>query len=326
MKLSTVALTFSALFAFTRPAHAQFGILSQPLGARTAGMSLSGVADNSDPSGVALNPANVVGTRHVHLVGSKAGIFDDFFSDFDTWSVDAGGSWKFDETGEWIFGTNLVLARADREYFYSSAQNQLVTLALGAGMNKARYEFRFGGAIKRWDLETRSFDPFYDSTKHEVAGYAYDAGVAFTTRGDEARWNVSPGFAFSVTGLGSDLDYPDGFSRPLLTRYSFGSSIRIASPLEPVIGDTRVPVVAAVVDIDAVALEEGDGYWAVGTEVCAAQVIFFRFGTLINDEDGDLTYGFGLGLPISAFRIRFDYTDDAIVRGEHATLLLAWSL
>ena len=106
--LALLAATLALAVLNLPRAHAQTELLYRPVNARTIGMGYTGTADNTDPSSIYFNPANVVAPGRAYLVGSKERFEVDWFSLF---RVDAGGSWKPNPESAWRFGANAAFAR-----------------------------------------------------------------------------------------------------------------------------------------------------------------------------------------------------------------------
>jgi len=323
MRSLLVSVAALVLIVLNLPAaHAQTEILYFPVNARAVGMGYTGTADNTDPSSIYFNPANVVAQARAYLVGSN----DRFESDdLSLFRVDAGGSWKSNPESTWRFGANAAFSRLESSIFdIVDVDEQMISLALGAGTTRDRYEFRFGAAVKR--LSTDETIHYLMNPTHEtIDGYAWDGGIAVAIHGNEAEWNVTPQFGVALIDAGPDLE--GDFTTSLPTRVNIGTSIRVASPLTKV-GSAEVPVFAAIVNLEGESPDEGAAFWAMGTEISLAQILFLRGGLIIPSGADDIaeTWGAGLGVPIEQFRIRFDYSDyvdEDYIRDE-MSLLVAW--
>jgi hypothetical protein len=321
------------------PALAQDGTapLVLPVNPRTGAMALAGTADNSDPSSIYLNPANVVATPHAYLSGSTLRLsFDDFLGgdapEIKARRFDGGGAWQLDATSAWTFGASITYGdvewTSDLFEGLDDVSEHVVSLALGAGFAMdGRYEFRLGAAVKRISATVPYFvfDPFFGLASGDVDGYAYDAGFAAALRGDETQWHVTPQFGIAVTNGGpEDLELPDGSFQALPTSFNVGASFRIASPMSKV-GDADAPLFAATINLDGQDPEEGSLYWAFGSEIALAQTLFIRGGVQMVTDETLPAWGVGFGLPVASFRFRFDYCDaDSEVARDNVSLLLEW--
>jgi hypothetical protein len=323
VKPFAVALVVALLPISVSPAHAQYGtdVLFFPVNARTLSMALSGVADNTDPSGIWSNPANVVSGEQIYGMGSWVGF--DGLDDVSLWRGDAGGSWKFDDTSAWTFGASASFARL-RVDFFNDYVNDVLSFALGAGFTHDRIEFRFGASIKRLSAELPG--TWYLATE-ELDGTAYNLGFAVGGRGDGAGWDVVPQFGLATIDRGEDME-GSYFESELPRRLNAGGSLRVQGPAVTVIG-TQVPVFAGVINADAVTPQEGDTYGALGSEAVVAQMLFLRAGLAVlpNNAEDEFTWGVGIGVPVHSLRIRFDYCEEQYgIADEHFTLLATWSL
>jgi hypothetical protein len=138
---------------------------------------------------------------------------------------------------------------------------------------------------------------------------------------------VVPEFGIATIDLGDDLEV-SYFESELPRRLNAGGSLRVQGPPATVIG-AQVPVLAGVINADAVSPEDGDTYGALGSEAAIAQILFLRAGLAILPEgaEDEFTWGVGIGVPIHSFRIRFDYSEEEYgIADDHFTLLATWML
>lgn len=293
---------------------------------------VSGAADNTDPSNIYANPANVAGSERVYLIGSQADFKDTFFTDFTEldWSLrrgTAGGSWKFDEASAWTFGANFSFARFGYGYEggWEDVSDQVMALAGGAGLTLDVMEVRIGGAVKRLSATTPDFTEAPET--YEVDGYAYDLGIVVGARRSSNGWSVFPQAGIALIDMGSDLEFRYG-NVSLPKRFNIGGSVRVTGPTINLAG-AEVPKFVTVVNLAAVNHDGGEAKsYGMGAEVSAAQALFLRGGARFTDGVNDeFTWGIGFGFPIKSFRARFDYSHAEYgLTDEHMSLLLAWVL
>ena len=313
-------------------AHSQGALVLQyQISARSAALGDTGVGDNSDPSNIYFNPANVVGTRGAYVNGTRWDF--PFFSD-DIWIGRLSGGARF-ELGDGIsFGADVSYGRLDYGESIATdiagnpigevhAFEDFGALTAGVGLHFGDdWEARFGVSGKRYHghypLAEVSPTPGLIA---EFGAFAFDLGTTIARRYRTGDWNVTPALAVACVNLGDDIDmgFP-GELDALPTRLHFGSSVHAESPTARILG-ADVPVLAMVYNLEAVdRMHDAPFSWGIGGEIAVAQIVFVRAGTsdfeedtiYDDDEEGEFQsqsgWGVGVGLPVGSVRTRFDYT------------------
>jgi hypothetical protein len=316
VSLSAILLTGDHVFAQS--------LLTLPVqAARSLGMGATGVADNTDPSTVYWNPANAVAPPRAYLSGSRADWPDDWIDD-DLWAgrASAGFAWWGSGDGSLRWGADFTLAKLDfgesiatlpdgTPLGTSSPFEKIASLALAVGIPSGeRWEFRAGAAAKRWWAEYPAAEFTPDPEPVTLDAYAFDAGLTTVMHAVADGWGIHSALAVAVTDAGPDFEV-EGEELPLPTRWSFGTSIHIESPARR-IGNASVPLVALTANVDGTYPRNDDFEWGMGTEVGFAQILFVRTGAhIVHQDDGEdiniSSWGVGLGVPVSSFRMRVDY-------------------
>jgi len=330
-----VVVAAAVLAAASAPAWPQGAaiVLHQPISARAAAMGETGAADNSDPANVFFNPANVVGSTHVYVQGSRWGFESVFFDASDMWTGGGSVGISYARAG----GSQPVTLSADLAYgrfdygestFWDPTGIPLGTyhsfedyyaLTLGAGFAfDNQWDLRLGGAVKRWAADLAPAEFTTSGVDAQFDAFAYDLGVTVARRAVVSDWGIVPAFAAAFVNAGPDIEVPDGSSDPLPTRFHFGTSVRVESPTARVFS-ADVPVIVVVYNVDGIErLHDGRFSWGIGGELAVAQMLFVRAGSFDfadNDRyliDSGSGWGIGLGIPVSSFRARFDYTKTSL--------------
>ncbi|HEX6791584.1 MAG TPA: hypothetical protein VF247_09770 [Candidatus Krumholzibacteria bacterium] len=314
-----------------------------PIHARLVGMGETGVADNADPSTIYYNPANAVGAPRAYLTGSRMNWPDDWIAD-DMWSgrANAGVAWQGSAAGSLNWGADFSLAKLDygesivtlpdgtplgTVRSFEKVASLAFAVAIPAG---SRYELRAGVAAKRWWAEYAPAEvPSGGDISESASTYAFDAGLVGAMRADVNDWTVSPALAVALVDAGPDIDE---WNDPLPTRLNFGANLSVESPPHR-LGDAEVPLVAIAANVDAMHAFHGRSGWGMGMEAALAQILFLRTGAHVVDADdeGDdeifSGWSVGVGLPLSGFRLRADYTRSDYyfsTSDEHFGVTLAW--
>jgi len=320
MKLRNMACAFVMVCAgLVTEAGAQSAyVLHEPISARIKAMGWSGVADNSDPSTVRVNPANVAGRVGIYAYGGKWGYDEEVLE--DVWM--GGGSIGLvhqREGSNTTIGIDLSYGRLDYgdtggpTLPYDSYED-FMALAVGAAFAlDDQWTLRAGIAAKRLSLNYGPASFGVDDEPFEESMFVFDAGAAFAYTGTLEGWAVTPGFGMALANAGPDIEYMDGRSDPQPTVFRFGPSVRLASPPTPIFG-ADVPVFSVVTNLEATeAFNDEPFSWAIGAELAVAEMFFVRAGTRDLDDDttsieSESGWGVGVGLPVQKFRARFDYT------------------
>jgi hypothetical protein len=312
-------------------------ILFFPLSARVTSMGQAGAADNSTPSTIVLNPANVIGAPRLYMQGTDVKVD---FLEGDLWMrrANAGTSLR---AGSVMLGFDVSYARlhAKETFEFTTVPleltEDLVGLAVGAGFVSGKNDFLLGAAVKRYSEDETSFDYFtLEKQTSSADATAFDAGFEFRNRATLQGWDVNSALAVAVLDEGSDYE-ARGFTQDLPRRLNGGLNVRMVSPTIGVLS-ARVPLIAFVASVDAMKpIDDGDWEWMAGTELAVAQIFFLRSGihtfTGSRDPDpSDAGWGAGLGIPAGKMRVRFDYGRDNdlyfVGKKEHFELTLEWQL
>lgn len=304
-------------------------LLTTTPNARSISMGDIGAADNSDPSTIFFNPANVCGpTRIYGLVAQQR-----FEIDNNLWlrSANAGFSAGSAPGSPWIVGMDFGYARLDygQSILIDTGGNPIDTLDTyedaasvtgGFGFRASSFELRLGGGVKMWRAH---FD-------REIQATSFDAGLVATVHERFGAWNITPSLAGAVIGMGLDIQDPFGGSEPLPTRLNVGASLCIeSSPCNML--SARVPLLAVIMQAEAIKPRHDDLEWGIGNEIAVAQILFLRNGVrrYARRSGDDVTYaswGAGVGIPAGPLRMRFDYgTQKNSYEKDHFDVLVEWT-
>lgn len=299
--------------------------------ARSIAMGDIGAADNSDPSTIFFNPANVCGASRIYgLVAQQR-----FEIDHDIWlrSANTGFSASSAPGSPLMIGMNVGYARLD--YGQSIVINaegtaldtldtyeDLASLTGGFGFRARSFELRLGGGVKMWRAH---FD-------REIQATSFDAGLVATVHERYGAWNITPSVGGAMIDMGLDIQGPFGLSDPLPTRLNLGASLCIESSPCTVLS-AHVPLLAVVMQAEAIKPRHGDAEWGIGNELSVAQMLFVRTGVrryvASDDSASAVTYaswGAGVGIPVGHLRMRFDYGRQATLYDkDHMDAFVQWS-
>jgi len=296
-------------------AHAQ-SLLYYPISARVVSMGVTGVADNSTPSTIVLNPANVVGPPRIYVQGAM--LRTDTSEDFWIHRANAGASWHF---GPVLFGADLAYARLNSEGLLNSIgeprtlTQDVVELTSGLGVSIGRNDFLFGLAGKRFaDTDEPTALDSLITTADKADAFAFDAGAEIRHRATLQGWDITTSLGAAVINVGNDVEHDDG-KRHLPRHLNGGLSVSMVSPPVQVFWGA-VPLVAFSANVDATKPRDQDWEWMAGTEVGLWQVLFVRSGIRTftgtdGNDPAEAAWGLGLGLPIRMLRVRLDYGRDS---------------
>src|SRR5436190_15180796 len=177
------------------PAHALDSgpiLLTTTPNARSIAMGDIGAADNSDPSTIFFNPANVCGASRIYgLVAQQR-----FELDNDFWlrSANLGFSASSAPGSPLMVGMNVGYARLDYGQTIVATNPEgtlldtldtyedLASITGGFGFRARSFELRLGGGVKMWRAH---FD-------REIQATSFDAGVAATVHERYGAWNITP--------------------------------------------------------------------------------------------------------------------------------------
>jgi hypothetical protein len=302
-------------------------LLYYPISARVTSMGQAGAADNTNPSTIVLNPANVIGPLRLYAQGSMLST-DIEAEDFWIRRANAGATWRF---GPMLFGVDLAYARLHfaRPFYISDSPQKstqdVVELTTGLGASVGSNDFLVGIAGKRLaDKEEVQPTPILLDTlatteKLKADAYAFDAGAEIRHRGTLQGWDINTALGAAIMNVGNDLETDDG-SRHLPRHFNGGFSVQMVSPPVQVFWGS-VPLITFLANVDAAKQRDVDWEWMAGTEVSVWQILFLRTGihTLTGQDGPDpsqATWGFGAGLPLRNLRVRFDYGREGDAIGE----------
>jgi hypothetical protein len=292
-------------------------LLTLPANARSIAMGDIGTADNSDPSTIFYNPANVCGPTRVYGLVSQQRF--EIYNDLWVRRANAGFSGS-SPNSPWMvgldfgyarlsYGTSIVTDNTGTTLDTVQTYEDVASVTMGVGFHAGRvFDMRFGGAVKVWRAR---FDQQYQAT-------SFDAGVAITLHERYGAWNITPSIGGAMIDAGQDIMVPNHSGDPLPTRVNAGASLCIESSPCNVLG-ARVPLVAVTTQVEAINPLHEKVEWGIGNEIAIAQVLFVRSG--VRRYAGDPTYvanaptyaswGVGAGVPVGPLRMRFDYSRQA---------------
>ena len=304
-------------------------LLYYPISARVTSMAQAGAADNTTPSTIVLNPANVIGPLRLYAQGQMLST-DRYSEDFWIRRVNAGATWRF---GFLKFGVDLAYARLHvaTPFFYANSTDttqDVVELTTGLGVSVGANDFLVGISGKRYadKVVTGSSPSLFDTTTTDKAdAYAFDAGAEIRHRGTLQGWDINSALGAAIMNVGNDVEHEDG-KHHLPRHFNGGISVQMVSPPVQVFWGS-VPLVTFLTNVDAAKQRDQDWEWMAGTELSIWQILFLRTGihTLTGQDGPDpsqATWGFGAGLPLRNLRVRLDYgrQGDAIGELKHFEL------
>lgn len=335
---STRFLLFLVLLAAVPSALAAQDVLINPIGTRTYGMGLAGVADDLDPNNVFLNPAVVASVRGIALSGNYQP--DVIFEADDYYNINfliAGGhDWNVGTAGVLGLGVGVTYSRIDFGNFIATNPQGLSlgefswtdwVLGFEAGLqyvHNGRLGFDVGFAVKSWksDFDWASDDPQLDAFDAEATLYDFGALIwmPFVT---DAGYVLKPLVGFSATNFGGELNYSDQTSDPP-KQSRIGVGFRVDSPAAAAatagteLSSSRWRL---VFDIDYHQRDDQNGRERgdainTGAEFSISDIVFFRMGyRAVNRKDiyrGDervkqVTVGLGVGYDNGRYGFRVDY-------------------
>src|SRR5262245_25490880 len=218
-------------------------VLTTPANARIISMGDIGVADNSDPSTIFFNPANVcAGSRLYGLAAQQRFEFSD-----DLWLRRANVGFSSRPANSALsvgmdigysrlsYGNTVLVDSLNTPADSLTTYEDVVSLTTGFAARAGDVvEFRFGGAVKIW---RGHFDEEFSAT-------SFDAGMAIDFHERYGAWNIIPSLAAAVVDLGQDIEIRDR-TDPLPTRANFGAALRVESAPCKILG-ADVPLLAIV--------------------------------------------------------------------------------
>lgn len=299
-------------------------LLPYPVSARVISMGQTGAADNSSPSTIFLNPANVLGAPRLYAQGMMV---TTNVNSTDYWiqRANAGSTWKMGSAVTLGFDLSYAKLHHRNDTVYSNHQldEDMLGLAAGVGLVSGTNDFLLGVAVKSYtrNSEWRDNTEMYSMSQNEDAN-AIDAGFEVRNRATLQGWDINSAMGAAVVNAGPDTD----------NQFNAGLNVRMVSPPVEVLS-AHVPLIAFCASFDAALPDEGEWVWMVGTELSVAQMLFLRSGiqTYTGSENPDpslATWGAGVGIPISRLRARLDYGRRGEYYGkfEHYEFTLEWTL
>lgn len=283
---------------------AQF--LELHVGARATAMGGAFVGLADDITSVFWNPAGLASLK------SNAAHFS-YMRWFDLFDFNAlAAAVNLGDIG--TFGASIVVFSMDKmeittEYKPNGTGTYYDAQDIAVGLTYARYftdRFRFGLTAK------------YVSQRiwHETAdGLAFDVGTQYTLDFNNLT------IAMRMSNFGGDLQF-DGEDLDVI--YDKNSDLpqnrltpsRLKTETYPLpltfqvgigIDIVRDDIATIRLGIDAVHPNDNDERINIGTEFAFYDRLFFRCGYKYNYDDEDFTMGAGINLPISTYKISFDY-------------------
>ncbi len=133
---------------------------------------------------------------------------------------------------------------------------------------------------------------------------------------------------------GDEIDVGDGWTDPLPTRINAGVSLRLEGPAT-LIGDTEVPVVSVVQNVDVTNWRNAGTTWGLGIEAAFLEIVFVRMGNFQEDNErlDEFTWGLGFGVPVGPVRAHLDYASRPptwywypVADADQYGLSIVWSL
>jgi len=308
-------------------------LLSYPVSARVVSMGQTGTADNSSPSTIFLNPANVLGASRFYAQGMT--VISNLNENADYWirRANAGSSWK---AGAVTLGFDLsysklhFAANYDSLYQPEGLNEDILGLAAGVGFGVGSTDFLFGAGAKSYSESYQPFDYFMMGGMTEKGNaIAYDAGFEVRHRATLQGWDVNTALGAAVVNAGNDIKSDHAWDH-LPRQYNLGLNVRMVSPPVEVLW-ANVPLITLCASLDATQPRDEDWVWMAGTEFSVAQILFLRSGMQTytgsgNPDPSFATWGAGVGIPIRKLRARLDYGRRGEYYGkfEHYELTLEW--
>jgi hypothetical protein len=317
-------------------ANAAAPLLGFVANARAIGMGDVGVADNSDPSTIFYNPANVIAASRVYVLGAQQrfGFYDELkirranagFSRASNggWTIGADVSY-----GKLSYGESVLTDTEGNILATFDSYEDVAALAAGLAFTTGAWEFRFGAGVKRWSA---NYGPPEVGGGEPVKADAmtFDAGATAVLHTRYGAWNITPAIGVAMMDAGEEVDW-GMFKDPLPTRLNFGASVRVdSSPCN--VFSAKVPLVSFVCQADGIDPTEGDFEWGIGDEIAVAQILFLRTGVRRYASTSNVTdhtyasWGAGLGFPAGPLRARFDYgRQKNAYEKDHMDVLVEWT-
>lgn len=297
--------------------------LEYPLGARSAAMGYSGVADRSDPSNLFFNPANVTAVEGVWSTGAYELLAPGFAGDVHAGNLTAGGGYTVGNDHPLRLAIGITLARISFGTSIATApdgtplgefeyKEDIFGATAGvAGTMGERLEWALGLALKRWKGDYAPAGATILGEAVEPSKWMVDAGAVVSTRVEASDWSVHPALAVAAVNMGSDIEL-EQFSTtdPLPTWFNYGISVRVDGPAVE-LGSNHLPVVSVTLNADGNhGLNDQRPRWGFGYEATFMEIVSARWGRRTDDSfrQEHETWGLAVGLPAGPVRARFEYT------------------
>jgi hypothetical protein len=181
-----------------------------------------------------------------------------------------------------------------------------VTLALAGGLSTGKVDAGLGVAAKSVESSL---------AEQQLNAWAFDVGViGKATFKTDSEFRFIPSAGLSVLNLGRKIEY-DSRDASLPRQFRFGAGLRVEAPAlaqtEKLFG-YRAPMASVSVVGDIVDHSGPDEAIGGGIELGVIDVAFLRVGrrdALGEAREARTSYGLGLALAISGFRITLDYSN-----------------
>lgn len=296
-------------------------ILGEPPGARIVALGYTGVADDSDPSSVFMNPANVSFVDRLYLSGDYQELFSGISTDIGVRGVTVSGGYGFDHGSGSIglgaqvryshlsFGESIEINPEGAALGTYESTESMVAMALGVGVRTRAGPFLgVGGALKRVGVDYGPGDFILQSSGGEGDAWTSDVGARAGVRSRQDRpWRLEGAAGISLMNVGGALELP-GRRLKLQKTTGVGASVAVDGPLRP-LADEEVPIASFLLNVDFYHPETGDDFVGVGFEAAAMQIIHARLG-YVNSQGSTnsvLNLGIGAGMTTARFMVRLDY-------------------
>ena len=309
-----------AVPAVAQPPYTTASVMDYPLSARSVAMAASGVADRFDPGNIYLNPANVTPRHEIYATGSYELVAPRWSSDlwFGHTSVGGGRAFGSDDPihlafdftfARFSYGKSILTTVTGEEIGEFDVAEDYFAFTAGASKKVSeRVEVAVGAAYKYWAWQYDPLSSVDESLVPDISANMFDFGAVVSTVVGASDWRVEPAVAMAVVNSGSDVEVED-YSEPLPTWLTYGTTVRIEGP-NVTLGAVTVPALSATLNVDGKhGLSHQDPRWSFGSEISFLQVVFVRWGRLIDDHwrIPQTTWGAAIGVPVGPVRARVEY-------------------
>jgi hypothetical protein len=298
-------------------------VLDYPLSVRSVGMGSTGTADRFTPGNVYFNPANVTSVNGLYSTGSFELVNATSYADIWFGHLSLGGGYELARETPFLLAFDLTLTRLSygttiamdsQGRWLAEYDSKEDYIALTAGFNTTISEgvdVAFGIAYKRLSLNYGPVQYSPDPEPAELSENMLDVGAVVSWFADAAGWRVRPAAGVALVNQGPDIDFGDGRTDPLPTWINYGVTVQVDAPTVK-LGSTDVPPVSAALNFDGKhGLNEQRPTWGIGAEFAAMQMVFIRWGQLMDDlyHVPQMTWGAALGIPARSVRVRLEYAN-----------------